>query len=88
MPRGSWASDEMQQYMSDRKKAFTDSQVEGRSRAWLNAACETFNARFPVPPPTAEEVAEEGSLEAAKAAKLERRNGVSTPHRACIQIPD
>ena len=78
MPRPPWASDEQSLFLTERRKAFADSQVSGTSRAWLTATAVAFVDKWPLPDPTPEEItAADSDLQAAKNVLFEKQRLVS-----------
>ncbi len=91
MVRPTWTTDEQARWLAERKKAFADAQAASNTRAFLSATTEVFLAKWLLPDPTPEELAEaDHKLDAAKEAKCTVRRGVSSsrsssPHGLTLQ---
>ena len=77
MGRRRWATPAQTAWLSARYADFLTSQQQSTTAVFHTRTFQAWLDAFPIPEPTATEIAAEGSVEKAKESKLDVMNGVS-----------
>ena len=74
------------EWLNLQKKNFIDTQVQKDTCTFINATTQAFIKKWPVATPTAQEIVEEGGLDAACKAKMEAQHVVSRYHMRYLYV--